>query len=144
MHELVFGMPGETWDKMRKAIDFMRELDSYVTGITVGVGIMPGCRLAEDENILRLSKLSPEERRKNGLFCNGDVFYDPTYYIDPALKVPEIFQSIRDYIGDDIYRIMAPTVKSTTKTDNSLVNTERINNKKKGAYWAYYRDLFEE
>lgn len=144
MHELVFGMPGETWDKMKRAIDFMRELDPYVTGITVGIGIMPGCRFAEDENILRLSKLPPKEREKNGLYCNGEVFCDPTYYVDPALKVPEIFQMIRDYIGDDIYRIMAPTVKSTTTTDNNLVNTDRIVRQKKGAYWAYYRDLFKK
>jgi hypothetical protein len=65
MHELVFGMPGESLDKIKKAIDFMRELDPYVTGITVGIGIMPGCPLARDKNILRISRLPRHQWREN-------------------------------------------------------------------------------
>ena len=83
-----------------------------------------------------------EERVKNGLYCDGKVFHDPTYYVDPILKVPEIFQLIREYVGDDIYRIMAPTEGSTEKSDDHLVNNpKRVIKGKRGAAWAYYRDL---
>lgn len=142
-HELLFGMPGDDLDKAKMAIDFMRKLDPYVTGITIGVGIMPGCPLSEDKEIQRISKLPYDERVENGLFCRGKVFHDPTYFVTPTLKVPEIFGQIREYVGDDIYRIMAPTENSTEKSDDHLVNNpKRVIKGRHGAAWSYYRDLF--
>jgi radical SAM superfamily enzyme YgiQ (UPF0313 family) len=141
-HELLFGMLGDSFEKIKKAIDFMRALDPYVTGITVGVGIMPRCPLSQNKKILKLSKMSSAEQRKNGLYCNGVAFYDPTYFVNPALKVPGIFHLIRDYVGSDIYKIMAPTMGSTEKSDDHLVNNpNRVINGRKGAAWSYYRDL---
>ena len=144
-HELIIRIPGDNLEKVKMSIDYMRKLDPYVTGITIGVGIMSGCALSENEDIVRISKLSYEERVKEGLFCRGLVFKDPTYYVTPALKFPDIIGQVRDYVGDDIYRIMAPTLNSTEKSDDQLVNNpNRIIKGWHGAAWAYYRDLFKD
>ncbi|MBI2499098.1 radical SAM protein [Candidatus Woesearchaeota archaeon] len=144
MNEFLFGMPGETEDSIKKSIDFMRELDPYLTGITLGIGITPSSPLSRSPAMLRFKMMNPEARKREGLYCNGTLFADPTYFVSTSLKIPEIYDTIRNYVGSDIYRFMVPTVQNTSKTDNQLINSSRveklIREGKTGAYWAYYRD----
>lgn len=144
MHEVLFGMPSETKDTIKETIDFFKELDPYLTGITLGIGITPHSPMSKSNLIQKIINSNKEEWKEQGLYCNGIPFMTPTYYVSPNLIIPEIYNFISGYVGDDIFRFMVPTQNSIDKTDNQLINSTRVkelqNQNIRGAYWAFYRE----
>jgi radical SAM superfamily enzyme YgiQ (UPF0313 family) len=138
MHELLFGYPSDTPDKMYRAIDDLRAVDPTVIGVTIGMGVLEGTALgAELERRLRAGL------PLDGFYTRGEPFVDPVYFVDPAFRVPEIYTELERFVGDDVSYIMIPKQSSALDTDNQLVDSERIRvqlheQKKKGAYWFHY------
>ncbi len=141
-HEFLFGYPGDTPDKMYKAIDFVKNLDPLVIGIALGLGILPGTQLAE----MFEKKLSSHDPMK-GFYFNGEPYVDPVYYIDPSFKIPEIFTELKEYVGIDENLIMFPQLKSTSNENNQLVGSDFVRGcmekHKKGAFWYHYNSTKE-
>ena len=68
---------------------------------------------------------------------------DPTFYLDPSFRGPEIFDRLDARIGPDRRRIMVPTLNSTGVSNNQLVNSERVRRqlmveKRKGPSWYHF------
>jgi len=143
-HEVLFGMPGETEDTIRETIDFFRELNPYLTGITLGIGITPNCPMSKSNFIQNIIQSKRSTWKNKGLYCNGEPFVTPTYFVSPELKVPRIYDVISEYVGEDKFKFMVPTQNSIDMTDDQLINSNRIkelqNRGIKGAYWAVYRE----
>lgn len=142
MHELLFGYPGDTPEKMFRAIDDLRAQDPTVIGVTVGLGVLDGTPLGE----LMQRKLQAGEPL-DGFYFRGEPFIDPVFYVDPSIPIPEIYGRLEAFVGADIDRIMIPrTSQGGVDTDNQLVGSKRIETqlhkeKKKGAYWYHYRPV---
>lgn len=142
MHELLFGYPGDTPEKMFRAIDDLRALDPTVIGVTVGLGVLEGTALG-DLFDRRLRSGEPLE----GFYFRGEPFVDPVFYVAPSFPIPEIYARLEAFVGADVDRIMIPrTTSGGVDTDNQLVGSKRIETqlhkeKKKGAYWYHYRPV---
>lgn len=103
-HEVMIGLPGDTLENVQRNLDFFLELDPYVIGLTVGIGVLPSSqfykRFVTDDLRARARK-DPKSLQKEGFFTLGDIGYDgATYFVDPSLKVPGIFFKIKEKIGD--------------------------------------------
>jgi radical SAM superfamily enzyme YgiQ (UPF0313 family) len=138
MHELLFGYPGDTPERMYRAIDFLRKLEPRVIGITIGMGVLEGTPLGE----LFARKLKNGEDL-TGFYFEGEPFVDPVYYVDPSFQLPQVYEDLARFVGKDVDRIMIPKVGTPEDTDNQLVNSKRIEaqllqQQKKGAYWYHY------
>lgn len=136
-HELLFGYPGDTPEKMFRAIDFVTKLDAWAMGVVVGLAVLPGTRLAcVYQNKVKSGK------SLDGFYVSGEPLTDPAFFADPSFEIPEVFNQIRDYVGSDIKRIMVPQSNSTASENNQLVCSERIKKDlrkgKRGAYWYHY------
>lgn len=139
MHELLFGNPGDSPEKMYRAIEDLRELDPWVIGVSVGLAVFPhtplGAFLEEQQ---RAGELGP------GFYLAGEPMVDPTFYVDPSFKIPEIFEKIGKRVGRDSKNIMLPAPRSSTaSTNNQLVNSKRVRHqllveKLKGPSWYHY------
>lgn len=138
MHELLFGSPSDTPEKMYRAIEDLRRLDPWVIGVSVGLAVFPGTPLgAFLEERTRAGLLD------SGFFFAGEPMVDPTFYVDPSFKVPEIFEEIGKSVGPDSKHIMLPAPSSTASPNNQLVNSERVRHqllveKRKGPSWYHY------
>ncbi|HVH47500.1 MAG TPA: radical SAM protein [Labilithrix sp.] len=138
MHELLFGYPGDTPDKMFRAIEFLLKLEPRVIGVTIGMGVLEGTPLGDSlqQRIARGADLS-------GFYFKGQPFVDPTYYVDPSFEIPEIYEQLNRFVGTELHRVMIPKWGQSGDSDNQLVNSKRVaaqllEQKKKGAYWFHY------
>lgn len=139
MHELLFGYPGDNKEKMKSAIDFMTDLDPYVTGICIGIGVLPGTKLH-----------TYCQREQNGLYTSGEPFLDPTFFVDPSFgngyeELSRTFDDLQKYVGSDSYKFMVPTMVSTARQNNQTAGSDRIKEQIKqgkfGAGWFHYREF---
>lgn len=138
MHELLFGYPGDSPDKMYRAIDNLRALEPTVIGITIGMGVLEGTALGA-----LLTQRLQAGQPLDGFYLRGTPFLDPVYFVDPSFQLPEIYAELERFVGDDVSYIMIPKPNGGVDTDNQLVDSRRIKalvreQKKKGAYWFHY------
>lgn len=141
MHELLFGYPGDTPDKMYRAIEYALELGSRVVGVTIGFAVTPGTPMAATFDALRSSGGD-----LTGYWFRGAPYINPVYYVSPAFNVPRIYDDLKRFVGDRLGRVMIPkpiAERDATDTDNQLVNSKRveiqlIEEQRKGAYWYHY------
>ena len=143
MHELLFASPGDTPDKMYRAIEFVRELEPWVVGVTIGLGIFPDTPLGSF-----LERAMKSGMVDQGFYFAGEPMVDPTFYVDPAFRIPDVFEQLSAHIGPDDKNIMLPTTSSTGSTNNQLVNSDRVRHqllveKRKGPSWFHFPDRRE-
>ncbi|HLC46965.1 MAG TPA: radical SAM protein [Candidatus Nanoarchaeia archaeon] len=149
MHELLFGMYGETMDSIKKSIDFIWSLNPHVIGTTLGVGVTPKSLLAINQRVLTaIAENDIGARARQGLYCKGTPLEDPTYIVDPSISIPEAYDQMKAHIGEREARIMIPTLDSISAPNNQLVNSKRIDNVRenelKGAHWYHFPRQFEK
>jgi radical SAM superfamily enzyme YgiQ (UPF0313 family) len=138
MHELLLGSPGDTPEKMYRAIEDLQQLEPWVIGVTVGLAVFPNTPLGA---LL-------EERTRTGLddrgfYFAGEPMVDPTFYVDPTFRIPEIFEELGESVGRGSRNIMLPAPSSTAGINNQLVNSERVRRqllveKLKGPSWYHF------
>ncbi|MBO0798606.1 MAG: radical SAM protein, partial [Blastocatellia bacterium] len=138
MHELLIGSPGDTPGKMYRAIDHLSQLDPWVIGVTIGLTVLPETPLGSF-----LKEREHANLTGSGFYFAGEPMVDPTFYVDPAFKIPEIFEEIEERIGGNKQNIMLPATSSTAGTNNQLVNSERVKQqllveKRKGPSWYHF------
>lgn len=140
MHELLFGYPGDTPDKMFRAIEDVHRLQPRVIGVTIGLGVFPDTPLGAS-----LGQATASDMTHRGFYCAGEPMVDPTFYVDPAFPIPSVFEDLDRKFGANGKHIMLPTMNSTASSNNQLVNSERVRyqlltEKRKGPPWYHFPD----
>jgi len=139
MYDLLLGGPGEDKESLTTAISFMKEIEPSRVGISAGVRIYPGTRLAE----IFLADIQQGNAHVRGSI-NPD-FFAPIFYVSSAM-------------GDELYPFIASLVKKDerfffgggeqTETNYNYnantVLTEAITRGYRGAFWDILRRLAEE
>jgi hypothetical protein len=126
-HEILIGMPGDTEDNVKENLDFFMTLNPEVIGLTVGIGVLPSSPLFKDRIFLDAvgdldeRKISVEGLIERGIYTTGEIGYDgATYFVSPALKIPEIFFDIETQIGQRTGIRFHSSDFSAHNQDNSL------------------------
>jgi radical SAM superfamily enzyme YgiQ (UPF0313 family) len=139
MYDLLLGGPGENKGSLSKTIAMMKEINPSRVGISAGVRIYPGTRLAE---------IALEDIKTGGANLRGSItpgFFNPIFYVSSD-------------VGDELFPFIASLVKvderfffgggEETETnynynDNSIL-MEAIKEGYRGAFWDILRRLTEE
>jgi len=139
MYDLLLGGPGEDKESLTFAISFMKEIKPSRVGISAGVRIYPGTRLAE----IALTDIEKGDANVRGII-NSD-FFAPVFYVSQAM-------------GDELYPFIASLVKKDERfffggKEEAAANynynandvlTEAIKRGYRGAFWDILRRLVEE
>ena len=143
MHALLFGWRGDTPDKMFRAIDTIWEMRPRVVGALLGIAVLPVTDIAK----LFLAE-APNERHRFMLPTGGTPFIDPVFYVDPAFRIPEVYEDLRHYVGERITNIMVTGARSTAIDTGQLVSSPRVAKQlasgRRGAYWYHYPSLMKD
>lgn len=136
MHDLLFGFPGDSPDRMKRAIELCLSLDTLVTGISIGVAVFPNTELG------RYYEACKKDGNLSGFYAASDDITDPVFYVDPSFKVPEIFEELKTFIGNEAYRTLLPSLEYKGGINNQLVDSKRvaesISNGETGEFWYNY------
>jgi radical SAM superfamily enzyme YgiQ (UPF0313 family) len=139
MYDLLLGGPGEDEESLTKTISLMKEINPSRVGISAGVRIYPGTRLAE----IAMEDINKGNATVRGVVNSG--FFAPLFYVSNA-------------VGDELYPLIASLVKGderfffgggeeTAANYNYNANSvlmEAIKRGYRGAFWDILRRLAEE
>lgn len=142
MYDLLLGAPGETRESIHNTIGLMKQIDPSRVGISLGIRIYPGTKLAE---MVSAEGLGTENGNLHGSVRNNDDFFRPVFYLSA-----EVGKDIGDYldrlIGDDKRFFFANPNKKNQNynyNDNQIL-VDAVHNGYRGAYWDILRRLAEE
>jgi radical SAM superfamily enzyme YgiQ (UPF0313 family) len=139
MYDLLLGGPGEDKESLAVAISFMKEIKPSRVGISAGIRIYPGTRLAQ---------IALADIKKGSATVRGSInpdFFAPVFYVSSAL-------------GDELYPFIASLVKKDERFffgggeeieanynyNANDVLMEAIKKGYRGAFWDILRRLAEE
>jgi radical SAM superfamily enzyme YgiQ (UPF0313 family) len=139
MYDLLLGGPGESKESLSTTIAMMKEVNPSRVGISAGVRIYPGTRLAE----IALEDIKTGSANLRGSITTG--FFNPIFYVSSD-------------VGDELFPFIASLVKGDERfffgggeeseanynyNDNSIL-MEAIKKGHRGAFWDILRRLAEE
>ena len=139
MYDLLLGGPGENKESLSTTITMMKEINPSRVGISAGVRIYPGTRLAE---------IAMEDIHTGGANLQGFItpgFFNPVFYVSSELR-DELFPSIASLVrGDERFFFGGgeETEANYNYNDNSIL-MEAIKKGYRGAFWDILRRLTEE
>ena len=139
MYDLLLGGPGESKESLSETIAMMKAINPSRVGISAGVRIYPGTRLAE----IALKDITTGGANLRGSITPG--FFDPIFYVSSE-------------VGNDLFPFIASLVKGDKRfffgggeeteanynyNDNSIL-MDAIKKGYRGAFWDILRRLAEE
>jgi radical SAM superfamily enzyme YgiQ (UPF0313 family) len=130
MFDLLLGAPGETRESIARTIGLMRLSGADRIGVTVGVRVYPGTRLA-----MRIQR----EDLRNGL-VGGSDFTHPVFFLEPGIA-PTVFDHLDALVGKDPrFLFFDPDCpdRNYNYNDNQLL-VRAIREGHRGAYWYILR-----
>jgi radical SAM superfamily enzyme YgiQ (UPF0313 family) len=139
MYDLLLGGPGESKESLSTTIAMMKEISPSRVGISAGVRIYPGTRLAE---------IALEDIKTGGANLRGSIapgFFDPIFYVSSDVG-NELFPFIASLVkGDERFFFGGgeETEANYNYNDNSIL-MEAIKKGYRGAFWDILRRLAEE
>ncbi|HUU55388.1 MAG TPA: radical SAM protein [Armatimonadota bacterium] len=141
MYDLLLGGPGETRETAARTIEVMKGISPDRVGVSLGVRVYPGTRLAE---MVRTE--GPMERNPNlrGAVEGNATFLRPVFYLSAELG-EEAAQYVAGLVGGD-RRFFFPTAESGAEAYNYSDNerlVKAIEAGYRGAYWDILRRLGE-
>ncbi len=139
MYDLLLGGPGEDKESLTTAISFMKEINPSRVGISAGVRIYPGTRLAE----IAREDIQKGDGNLRGVI-SADFFY-PIFYVSKALG-DELYPFIASLVNGD-ERFFFGGGEETEANYNYNANNvlmEAIKRGYRGAFWDILRRLAEE
>ena len=123
MLDLLLASPGESRESLTSTIELMKRAGPDVAGVSVGVGVYPGTRLAAQ------------------LGGNQDS-REPWFHLEPAVA-PFVFDLLDELIGDDprflYFDPGRPELNYNYNANQRLA--EAIRKGHRGAYWDILRRL---
>ncbi len=140
MYDLLLGGPGENRESITKAISLMKEIGPSRVGISAGIRIYPGTRLAE----IALEEGVHEDNANLRGVVKPD-FFAPIFYVSKDLGddlIPLITSLVQ---GDERFFFggSEDTEVNYNYNDNSIL-MEAIRRGYRGAFWDILRRLAEQ
>ena len=139
MFDLLLGAPGETRGSLRRTVEAMKRISPSRIGVSLGVRVYPGTRLAD---IVR--KQGPVEANP-GIHGDRDgSFFAPSFYLEPALG-EDVENYLTDLIGGDerfFFMAAAEADRNYNYNDNTVL-VDAIKQGHRGAFWDILRVLSE-
>jgi radical SAM superfamily enzyme YgiQ (UPF0313 family) len=140
MYDLLLGGPGESRDSLRNTVETMKRISPSRIGVSFGVRIYPGTRLA---NFVR-------DQGSTGIHPNlhgtvDETLFAPIFYLESALG-NDVSQYLTDLIaGDGRFLFMSGDTadKNYNYNDNTLL-VDAIRKGYRGAFWDILRRLSTE
>jgi radical SAM superfamily enzyme YgiQ (UPF0313 family) len=139
MYDLLLGGPGENKKSLSKTIAMMKEINPLRVGISAGVRIYPGTRLAE----IALADIQKGKTNLRGSITPG--FFNPIFYVSSNVG-DELFPFIASQVNGDerfFFGGGEETEANYNYNDNSVL-MEAIKQGYRGAFWDILRRLAEE
>ncbi len=141
MYDLLLGGPGETRESAARTIEVMKRISPDRVGVSLGVRVYPGTRLAE-----MVRSEGPMETNPNlrGALEGNASFLKPVFYLSAELG-EEAPQYVAGLVGGD-QRFFFPTAEAGTEAYNYSDNERLVDAIKagyRGAYWDILRRLGE-
>lgn len=139
MYDLLLGGPGETRDSVKETIDLMKRLSPHRVGVSLGVRLFPGTRLAAQV----MADGSPVENRNlKGRVVGNDSLLAPIFYLsaDLGLDAESYVESL--IRGDERFFFVSSEAGAANYNynDNSVL-VQAIKDGYRGAYWDILRRL---
>jgi radical SAM superfamily enzyme YgiQ (UPF0313 family) len=139
MYDLLLGGPGEDKESLTTAISCMKEINPSRVGISAGVRIYPGTRLAE---------IALEDIHKGNATVRGVInadFFSPVFYVSNALG-DELYPFIASLVnGDERFFFGGGEESAANYNYNAnIVLMEAIKKGYRGAFWDILRRVAEE
>jgi len=138
MYDLLIGGPGETRETVRQTIELMREIDADCVGLSMGVRIYEGTKMAQW--VLAQGNI---EANPNiyGAKTDNPNFLRPVFYISPDLGL-EMVDTVCELVAGDT-RFFLPLKEEVDSNYNYNDNTVLVRAIKAGARGAYWNILRE-
>ena len=139
MYDLLLGGPGETRESLKETVEIMKKISPDRVGVSSGVRIAPGTRLAA--LVLREGHLDKNASLRGTVKDNDNFFY-PIFYLsaDMGADAPEYLSRL---IGAD-ERFFFASPSAAERNYNYNDNTVLVNAIKsgyRGAFWDILRRL---
>ncbi len=133
MLDLLLGGPGETRESLRRTVEFVKRAEPTCAGISYGIRLYAGTRLARDLTKGRPLAECPGVR---GEVAGNDSLLRPVYYVEPGLG-DGVESYIAECIGNDprFFFGGAPTEEADYNYNDNARLTDAIRNGARGAYW---------
>lgn len=138
MFDLLIGGPGETFHTITETIELMRRLDPDCVGVSLGVRLYPGTRLADQA----ASADATQKGAFHGPTVGNSEMLEPVFYLSPDLG--DDARSVLSGLVQDDPRFFLPESVGATPGYNYNNNEpliEAIRNGARGAYWDILRKL---
>jgi len=141
MYDLLLGGPGETKETIRETIQLMKLLNPSRVGVSLGVRIYPGTRLAEivkgEGRLDKNQNLQGQVRDNEGLFA-------PIFYLSQELG-PSPSTFLKDLVGGDerFFLGSGDEIEQNYNYNNNSVLVQAIREGYRGAFWDILRKLVE-
>jgi len=138
MFDLLIGGPGETFHTVAQTIELMRRLDPDCVGVSLGVRLYPGTRLADQT----VAAAAMRNGALHGPTAGNPEMLEPVFYLSPELG--DDARSVLSSLVQDDPRFFLPESVGTTPGYNYNNNEpliEAIRNGARGAYWDILRRL---
>ncbi|MFB3778051.1 MAG: radical SAM protein [Bryobacteraceae bacterium] len=123
MLDLLLGSPGESRESLTRTIELMKRAAPDVVGVSVGVGVYPGTRLA--------TELGGDQQPR-----------EPWFHLEPAVA-PFVYDLLDTLIGDDprflYFDPSRPERNYNYNANQRLAEAIRLGHR--GAYWDILRRL---
>ncbi|MHB9023146.1 MAG: B12-binding domain-containing radical SAM protein [Armatimonadota bacterium] len=142
MFDMLFGGPGETRESVRRSIDLLKSLNPARVGLSVGIRVYAGTKMAD---LARRQGLSSANPALHGQIEGNDDLVFPIYYL-----APEVGLEVNDYIADLVAndsRFLHASPRQTEGNYNYNENdtlVQAIARGHRGAYWDILRRVQEE
>ena len=141
MYDLLLGGPGETRESVARTIDLMKRISPHRVGVSLGVRIYRGTRLAE---IVRSQGPLQDNPNLRGTTEANEALLSPVFYLSSAVG-NEPAHYVAQLVGGD-QRFFFPTAEAGTEAYNYSDNERLVAAIKegyRGAYWDILRRLAE-
>ena len=130
MFDLLLGAPGETRESIARTVGLMMESGADRIGVTVGVRVYPGTRLAREVR---------REDLREGLVGGSDLRH-PVFFLEPGIA-PGVFDQLDALVGKDprflFFDPARPERNYNYNANQVLVRAIREGHR--GAYWDILR-----
>lgn len=139
MYDLLLGGPGETRATVRETVDLMRRIGPDCVGVSLGIRVYDGTRLAQE-----VRRGGPMEKNPalRGRVRGNPRFLEPVFYLSPYLG-DDAASHLRELVGGD-QRFLLPAGGDAERdynyNDNELLS-KAIASGERGAYWDILRRM---
>lgn len=135
MYDLLLGGPGETRESLKETIDLMKQVSPDRVGVSLGVRLFPGTRLAG--RVLEAGPLASNPNLR-GRVSGNESLLAPVFYLSTEMGW-DCETYLSDLIGGDERFLFASGEAANYNYNDNSVLVQAIKEGYRGAYWDILR-----